>query len=290
VSHTQEGKFHVSWIGPSLLIVMVLFSAGLSSFYLLTSTSVLGERSATTVQNSHMNDSSKSVENISNAVNTTGETGSPQHFVNPFVDSLPTLFGNFSQASFNQQIETGDSSTFTNMTFGFQVLGRVVNTSNDLALTVVYLNEAGVIAGNQLSKSIFVYYNSSWTPLVVTDGTSNSTGPKALSEVGIMTRNYSSLFAYDNITLFQEATPYLALVSTGSETFGSVSMNVTTFSDLLSHDKLLATTFIGTTFTIGQLPDTYFAMITNLSKGNGVINGQDFGSANYQLVSATISR
>lgn len=163
------------------------------------------------------------------------------------------------------------------------MLGTVVNKSNNLPLTLVNFTVNGVVAGKNQSSSTLIYYNYTWSPLVVTQQGNNETGYLAQYAEFDETLYFNLMFSFGNTTMTAGALDNGTLL----QSFGHLSMNVTTYT--IPGVSVNGTSFTDMIFSVGQVPGTNLELVTYAYIGNEVISGQNYGTITLELVSATRS-
>jgi hypothetical protein len=195
------------------------------------------------------------------------------------------MFGNFSQMEFTYN--SNFSGYTDNGTLCYNVLGyNLTNQSNGIQLSVVNITYSSESSGGVTSsENYLVYYNSTWGETDVTVSGANVTGTYGEAIAQGLTAYFQDIFLYQNPFVNANLLSQLAQGSSAVQTFGSVSLNVTTYTGSNLPDD--GNTITSMQVNVGQVHNLEMFLVTYLTESYTGSSGS--GSYGFQLVSATPS-
>lgn len=261
-------KKAISTVALVAVIVVVVVVAAVAVYYGMTLTSPSSTTQSTsssqlTTSTSHSTSSSSSTAQSSTS-STSSQVTSSQSLTTSGIPPLSeisnsrNLFGNFTQMTMKLASENKSSGTVNNATWSFNVVGKTTINGTQMTIVNYTLTSTGESSGNY---SAIFYYNSDWNVTMVTMEGQNYTGTMAGAFTGLFSVMFVSFFSYQqeyaaNQNIFSQ----FVKVSTQSQNFGSLTMQVTTYtaSNIVTANATIQSASIG----IGQIPNTNLSMLT----------------------------
>ncbi len=233
-----------------------------------TTTNVPG--GTTTTQTSS---TSSTISTTATSAQTSSATAAPL-----VINGAANVLGNFSQmhvqySSYNSsESNTADVSFFT---VGHPVVNGIQTTEVNETLA------SSGTSGNS-TTSFLMYFDHNWNITMVTVSGYNFTGPQAQAFSFAFYGFFTMFGTYSSI--WTDYYSDFSVVSTGPQTFGSVTMQVTTYSaNSIAYQGVQYGSF---SLSVGQIPNTGFSMMTKWSSTVSYSSGSSY-TATYELISAT---
>lgn len=274
----------------AVIVVAIIAVAGAGAYFALsggssssgttessstTGTTTTTVSSGTSNSETHSTASASSTSTSSTAgPSTTSTTG----VVPSVAFSTANVLGNFSQM--DVRYSTSNSTYSSGAEFSFFTVGHPV--VNGISTTEVNMSFESTGGASNSSTSFLLYFDHNWNVTMATVGGYNFTGIQASSFTYAFYGFFSFFSTYS--TIWTQYSTDFSTVSSGSQTFGSVTMDVTTYS--ASSITYLGTAYGSFTISIGHIPNTNFSMLTKWS-ANATSAGGSSGTVSYELVSAT---
>jgi hypothetical protein len=286
---TKEKKA-ISTIILVAVIVVIVAIAGAGTYYVLTlspssSTTQSTTNSQQTTSSSHSSSSSSSSAvsqtSSSSQASTSLSTTTSANLPLSAISNTKNLFGNFSQMTMMFSSENKSSGVVYNATWSFHVMGTATINGTQLRIVNYTLSSTGQSSGNY---SAIFYYNPDWNVTMITMEGQNYTGTMANAFTGLFSVMFVSFFSYQqeyaaNQNIFSQ----FVQVSTHSQNFGGVTMQVTTYtaSNIVTANATIQSASLG----IGQIPNTALSILTYVHFDESV--GSQQLSYTLALISAT---
>lgn len=254
------------------VIVIIIAIAGVGAYYALTlsNTSTTSQTSSSSQQSSSSSSSfSSSTQQSQSQTGTSSSASSSQttssqttttgnNAVLSAISSTSNLFGNFSQMTMMFSSENKSSGLVDNATWSFQVMGKETINGSQLTIVNYTISYTGQSEGNY---SAVVYFDSGWNVTMINMDGQNYSGMMADAFIAPFSAMFTSFFSYQqeyasNPALFSQ----FFQVSTQSQNFGGLSMQVTTYSasNIVTSNATVQSASLG----IGQVPNTNFSILT----------------------------
>ena len=290
--------FHKERKGVSTLvlvgvIVVIVAIAGVGAYYALTlsNTSSTSQTTSSSSQSSTLSSYSSTQQSQSQTTTSSSTTSSQSTSSQSTttsdnaalyaISSTKNLFGNFSQMTMMFSSENKSSGLVDNATWSFHVIGKATINGSQLTVVNYTISYAGQSEGNY---SAVVYFDSGWNVTMINMNGLNYTGMMADAFIAPFSAMFTSFFSYQqeyaaNPALFSQ----FVQVSTDSQNFGGLSMQVTTYaaSNIVTSNATVQSASLG----IGQVPNTNFSILTFFHIDESV--GTQQSSYTIALISAT---
>ncbi len=286
-------------IAPAVLavvVVIIVAAAGISVYFLYgqgpaqtTTTSQTGASSTTGTQSSSTSatatgQTSTNVPGGTTTPTTTtsttgGSTQTTSTGVAPLVMSgAAIVLGNFSQMHVKYSAHNStysDNVDIAYFTVGHPLVNGIQTT--EVNQTMVYTGTS-----SNSSTSFLLYFDHNWNITMVTVSGMNFTGAQAQAFSYVFYGFFTMFGTYT--TLWTDYYTDFNTVSTAQQTFGSVTMQVTTYS--ASSIAYMGVVYGSFSLSIGKIPNTNFSMLTNWSSTVTYTTGSSV-TGTYELISAT---
>jgi hypothetical protein len=280
LQQNMRARLGVSTVVIVIAVILIVAAGGITGYFLLTSRGPSSAQTTGAMTSSTYLPPTTSVSSqMAETSNTTTAISATSSVNSLYLPSNSTqIFGLFSAMTIQLSATSSSSNQTEGTTMSFQKVGsEVVNGVPTTEVNFTYSSNTGS------NSSIALFYASNGTVVSASVGGMMFNGTNARPISSGVLDIFNLFLGYNGY--FQNPAYYSQLAPTGTstQTFGQVTMDVTTYT--ATSVTFGGNSYGSVTVSIGKLPSSNYSMVVYF-KASGT-TAQGSGTATFQLISAT---